>query len=195
MTNSTATVTEQPADTTDVVEAPTTEVATIEAPTAEPTELELRLAASLRELEEAKAALAAKEKRAKGGNSLSAPAEQAALVKAGMDQLKDAGYTRPELQRFTGFNDSQVWRAQNEKVHTTELGTWVTLFEKFKAGELDAPAAASRKPKVEDLQVRIAELEATHAAKIKAALEALANEAKSVAQYRKVVEAAQAALA
>lgn len=111
-------------------------------------------------------------------------------VKGMMDKLREAGYTRPELSRFTGFNDSTVWRAQNRKVHAIELDAWMALFERFAKNELDPPAASKRKPKVEALQARIDELVTDHDSRLKAITEALSGEAKTVAQYRKLVDAA-----
>lgn len=128
------------------------------------------------------------------GNSAYAPEDDRATVKAIMDQLREAGYTRPEISHYTGFSDSQVWRAQNNKVHTVELTTWMPFFERFAKKELPPPNSASRKPKPEALQARLAEVEATHAARVQATIEVLASEAKTVAQYRKLIEAAQLAL-
>lgn len=111
-------------------------------------------------------------------------------VKGMMDKLREAGYTRPELSTFTGFNDSTVWRAQNRKVHAVELDAWMALFERFAKNELPAPKTSLRKPKVEALQAKIDELVTDHDARLKAITEALSGEAKTVAQYRKLVEAA-----
>lgn len=131
------------------------------------------------------------------GNSAQADQQIREQVAAMMDKLKEAGYVRPELQTLTGFNDSTVWRAQNRKVHTAELDTWMALFERFSNGELlktDPPKASQRKPKVEDLLARIAELEAGFTAKIDAAVATLAGEAKTPAQYKKLVAEATAVL-
>ena len=127
------------------------------------------------------------------GNSAQADEEIRTQVAAMMEELKKAGYVRPELQVLTGFNDSTVWRAQNRKVHTAELDTWMALFERFTTGELlqtNPPKAAQRKPKVEDLLARIAELEADFTAKIDAAVEVLAGEARTPAQYKRLVDQA-----
>lgn len=117
------------------------------------------------------------------GNAAQADDATREQVRQMMAELRNAGYTRPELSRFTGLADSPVWRAQNGLVHTVELDVWMPLFERFVKGELDPPAKSTRKPKVESLQ-----------AKIDAALAALADEAKTAAQYRKIVEAAREAL-
>lgn len=113
------------------------------------------------------------------GNSAYAPEpvlEQMAVRQA---QLRADGWTRPMISALTGFSDSQVWRAQNRKVHTVELEAWMDFIAKVDAGEYK-PTGKGRKLRVEDLQARVTE-----------ALEVLANEAKTAAQYRKVVEAAQ----
>lgn len=128
------------------------------------------------------------------GNSAYAPEADRRAVKAIMDELRTAGYTRPEISHYTGFSDSQVWRAQNEKVHTVELDTWMPFFKLFADKQLPPPNSASRKPKPEALLAQIEELEATHAARVQAVVDVLTTEAKTIAQYRKLVEAAQAAL-
>lgn len=128
------------------------------------------------------------------GNSAQADEVTRNQVKALMDELRAAGYTRPEISHYTGFNDSTVWRAQNAKVHTVELDTWMPFFKLFADKQLPPPNSASRKPKPEALQAKIDDLEATHAARVQAVIDVLATEAKTVAQYRKIVEAAQLAL-
>lgn len=128
------------------------------------------------------------------GNSAYAPEADRERVKGIMDELRAAGYTRPEISHYTGFNDSQVWRAQNGKVHTVELDTWLPFFKLFAEKQLPPANSASRKPKPEALQARIVELEATLAARVTAVTEVLTGEAKTVAQYRRLIEAAQAAL-
>lgn len=133
------------------------------------------------------------------GNSNSAYADEVtrAQVEQMMLKLKEAGYVRPELIELTGFNDSTVWRAQNRKVHTVELDTWMALFARFANGELvktNPPKASLRKPKVEDLLVKLADTEAAFTARIEAAVKLLAGDAKTTAQYKKLVAEATAAL-
>lgn len=118
-----------------------------------------------------------------GQNSNYAPQEVRDTMTVKQAQLRADGWTRPAISAITGFTDSQVWRAQNGKVHTAELERWMTFVKAVDAGEHKPPASA-RKPKIEDLQ-----------AKIDAALKALGDEAKTAAQFKKVVEAAREALA
>lgn len=137
------------------------------------------------------------------GNTAYADEVTRAQVTQFMDRLREAGYTRPELTRLTGFNDSTVWRAQNSKVHTVEVEVWLEkVFRPFKDGTLPAPAASLRKPKPEALLARIAQLEAEANARVAAvqaridrAVEALTStDGKSIKQLRDVVSAAHAAL-
>lgn len=133
-------------------------------------------------------------RRPRTGNSAQADETTRQQVKALMDELRAAGYTRPEISHYTGFNDSTVYRAQNARVHTVELDVWMPFFKLFADKQLPPPNSASRKPKPEALQAKIDDLEATHAARVQAVIDVLATEAKTVAQYRKIVEAAQLAL-
>lgn len=95
-----------------------------------------------------------------------------------MADLRAKGFTRPSISAVTGFSDSQVWRAQNDKVHTDEVPVIMAFIEKVVKGEVKPPTAG-RKPKVEDLQARIDR-----------ALATLGSEAKTAAQFKKIVEAA-----
>lgn len=140
---------------------------------------------------------------ARTGNSQYADEATLDQVAEFMTVLRTAGYTRPELQRYSGFNDSTVWRAQNRKVHATEVEVWLEkVFGPYTRGELPAPAASLRKPKPEALLARIAQLEADAQARVDAvqaridrAVEVLSStDAKSVKQLRDVVSAAHAAL-
>lgn len=111
----------------------------------------------------------------RGGNSAYAAETVRNDVAKAMHQLRDQGFTRPSISAVTGYTDSQVWRAFNGKVHASEVATFMDFIQKVVNGEVEPPARA-RKPKAEDLQ-----------AKIDAALAALADEAKTAAQYRAVV--------
>jgi hypothetical protein len=113
------------------------------------------------------------------GNPAQASAEYRAQVTARMAELRADGWTRPAISALTGFSDSQVWRAQNDKVHTAELDTWATFFAEVREGK-HRPPTSGRKLKVDELQARVRE-----------ALDVLGNEARTTAQYRKLVEAAQ----
>jgi hypothetical protein len=117
------------------------------------------------------------------GNAASAAPELSAEVTKRMAELRADGWTRPAISAITGFSDSQVWRAQNDKVHTVELEAWATFFAGVRDGQ-HKPPTSGRKARVEDVQARVRE-----------ALDVLGNEAKTVAQYRKLVEAAQEILA
>ena len=117
-------------------------------------------------------------------------------VQGYMAELRAAGYTRPELQQFTEYNDSTVWRAQNGKVHATEVDTWRTLYQLFANGTLPAPAASLRKPKVADLQAKIERLESeanslvvAYEAKLHAITDALSDPGTTVKQYKAAIEA------
>lgn len=129
------------------------------------------------------------------GNAAWAPEKERDMVKGIMHELRAAGYTRPELSVLTGFNDSTVWRAQNGKVHTVEIDTWMDkVFAPFRSGELlktNPPAKSLKAPKPEVLQAKIAEVEA----KIARAVEALANpEIKTVKEFRTLVAEVTASL-
>jgi hypothetical protein len=117
------------------------------------------------------------------GNSAWAPEAERAKVAAIHAELRKAGWTRPAISALTGFNDSEVWRAQNDKVHTSEMDRWLEFFARVTAGEVKPPTSG-RKPKVEELQARVTE-----------AIQLLSNEAKTAAQYRKIVDAALEVLA
>lgn len=101
---------------------------------------------------------------------------------AALGKLREEGWTRPMIRKYTDFTDSQVWRGQNLKVHTVELDRWFAFLKRVTDGEIK-PDAPARKPKAEDLQP-----------KIDAAVTALSGEAKTVAQYRAIVKAAVDAL-
>jgi hypothetical protein len=110
------------------------------------------------------------------GNAAYAPLAERTGVTNIHATLRKAGWTRPAISALTGFNDSQVWRAQNDKVHTSEIDQWMTFFARVTAGEVKPPTSG-RKPKVEDLQARIDR-----------ALATLGDEAKTAAQYRRLIE-------
>lgn len=142
--------------------------------------------------------------RARTGNSQWAPESVRNKIKTAMAQLTARGFTRPSLIKATGMTDSQLWRAQNGKTHQREVPAIMNLIERVVNGDLQPPASR-RKATVEDLEAQLAdqqeraaraldELQATYAARIERVLEALAFDAKTTAQYRKVVEAAQEAL-
>lgn len=116
-----------------------------------------------------------------------------------MDRLRLEGYTRPELSKFTGFNDSTVWRAQNRKVHIHEVEHWMkTVFEPFKDGTLPPAAKSLKTPKPEVLQARLDEAQAkidAVEAKIHAAVDALSNpEVKTVKDLRALITDVAASL-
>lgn len=112
------------------------------------------------------------------GNAAYAAESVRKQITDAMADLRAKGFTRPSISAVTGFSDSQVWRAQNDKVHTDEVPVIMAFIEKVVKGEVKPPTAG-RKPKVEDLQARIDR-----------ALETLGSEAKTAAQFKKIVEAA-----
>lgn len=126
------------------------------------------------------------------GNAAWATEDQRKMVKQFMDALREAGYVRPELSAFTGYNDSTVWRAQNLKVHTHEVEHWMeTVFRPFTEGKLPPAAKSLKAPKPEVLQAKLDAVEA----KIARAVEALANpEVKTVKELRALVADVTAAL-
>jgi hypothetical protein len=117
------------------------------------------------------------------GNSAYAPEAERKQVADLHAQLRKDGWTRPAISALTDFSDSQVWRAQNLKVHTSEMDRWLAFFSRVAAGEVKPPTSG-RKPKIEELQARVTE-----------AIQLLGNEAKTAAQYRKIVDAALEVLA
>lgn len=110
----------------------------------------------------------------------SAYADQATRdqVTADMAKLTELGFTRPSISAVTKLTDSQVWRAQNGKVHTDEVPVLDAFIEQVTAGVVKPPAR-SRKVTVADLEAKIAQ-----------AIAVLANEAKTPAQFKKLVNEA-----
>lgn len=112
------------------------------------------------------------------GQAAWAPFKERADVVAIMWQLRRDGWERPAISALTGFNDSTVYRAQRGRTHVGEVDTWLEFFAKVADGT-HKPPTSGRKQRVEDVQARVVE-----------AIEVLGNEAKTVAQYRKLTEAA-----
>lgn len=119
-----------------------------------------------------------------GQNSAYAPDEVRAKLAERLLQMREDGWTRPAISAIIGFSDSQVWRAFNERAHTSEMDTWVKFIQEVDAGT-HQPPAPRRKPKPEELQ-----------AKIDAALAKLAElpEKATVTALRAAVAEAKAAL-
>ena len=90
-----------------------------------------------------------------GGNSAYADAETRGKIKQAMADLREQGFTRPSISAVTGFTDSQVWRAQNDKVHASEVPALMAFIEKVVKGEVKPPANSQRKPKAPELQAKI----------------------------------------
>lgn len=122
----------------------------------------------------------------RGGNSAYADEQTRGQVTELMAWLRAQGFTRPSISAVTGYSDSQVWRAQNGKVHASEVEALLEFAKKAKSGEIKPPENGQRKPKVGELQ-----------AKIDAATTRLAElgDKASVAQLRAAVKDVQAALA
>lgn len=91
----------------------------------------------------------------RGGNSAYADEETRANVTKLMAHLRAKGFTRPSISAVTGFSDSQVWRAQNDKVHATEVETLLNFAKDVEAGKIQPPANGVRKPKVGELEAKI----------------------------------------
>lgn len=138
------------------------------------------------------------------GNSQWAPESVRNDIARAMRNLTARGFTRPSLIKATGMTDSQLWRAQNAKVHQHEVPAILDLIKRVVDGDL-TPPASRRKLTVEDLQEQLTqqqedaaralnEVTTTFNARIQDVLETLAFDAKTTAQYRKVVEAAQETL-
>lgn len=105
-------------------------------------------------------------------------------VTEAMAKLRAQGFTRPSISAVTGLSDSQVWRAQNGRVHTAEVPVIMDFVKQVVDGKVQPPANGVRKPKAADLQ-----------AKLDAAIDKIANsEAKTAAQYKALVADLQATL-
>lgn len=117
------------------------------------------------------------------GNSAYAAESVRNKIAESLDKLRGDGWTRPAISAVTGYTDSQVWRAFNRKVHEAEVPTILDFFQQVVDGKVKPPTSG-RKPKIEELQARVTE-----------AIELLSNEAKTAAQYRKIVDAALEVLA
>lgn len=129
----------------------------------------------------------------RGGNSAYADETTRQQVVELMAYLRKAGFTRPSISAVTGYTDSQVWRAQNGKVHASEVEALLNFAKAAEAGEIQPPANGVRKPKLADLEAQINGLQA----KIDAATAKLAElgEKPNVAQLRAAVKDVQATLA
>lgn len=114
------------------------------------------------------------------GQAAWAPFQERANIVAIMWQLRTDGWERPAISALTGFNDSTVYRAQRGKTHTGEVDAWLDFFGKVADGTHKLPSGKGQRRSVEDVQARVGE-----------AIDVLANPAKTVAQYRKLIEAAQ----
>lgn len=117
------------------------------------------------------------------GNAAYAPAELREQVTLRLAELVKDGWTQPAIKDITGFTISAIWRARHDKVHTRELEHWARFFEAVREGTYQPPNSG-KKLKVEDLQSRVQE-----------ALDVLGNEAKTVKQYKTIVDAVQEILA
>jgi murein L,D-transpeptidase YcbB/YkuD len=91
----------------------------------------------------------------RGGNSAYADEETREQVTQLMAHLRAKGFTRPSISAVTGYSDSQVWRAQNGKVHADEVEALLNFAKAAEAGEIKPPTNGVRKPKPEALQAKI----------------------------------------
>lgn len=111
---------------------------------------------------------------------------------------KEQGLTRPFVMKHIepdangrAWNDSMVWRAFNDKIHDVEVDSMTAFLKKVATGELTIDTGRARKATVEDVRK---EQEALRD-RVAEAIEVLGNEAKTVAQFRKIVDAALEMLA
>lgn len=116
------------------------------------------------------------------GNSAYAAESVRNQISDALKRLWADGWTRPAVSAITGFTDSQVWRAANQKAHEVEVPVLMEFLKGVLNGD-HTPPQRSRKATTADLEAKIAN-----------AIEALGSEAKTVAQLKKVVEAAREAL-
>lgn len=105
-------------------------------------------------------------------------AERAQIVEI-MWQLRQDGWERPMISELTGFKDSPVYRAQRGAVHANEVDAWLEFFARVADGTHKLPVDKRAKRSVDEVQARVRE-----------AIDVLGNEAKTVAQYRRLTEAA-----
>jgi len=92
---------------------------------------------------------------ARTGNSAYADEDTRGKITQAMADLREKGFTRPSISAVTGFTDSQVWRAQNDRVHVSEVPVLLDFIEKVLKGEVKPPENGLRKPKAADLQGKI----------------------------------------
>lgn len=121
------------------------------------------------------------------GNSAYATETVRKQITAAMADLRTKGFTRPSISAVTGFTDSQVWRAQNDKVHTSEVPVLMDFIKQVVDGKVKPPENGLRKPKAADLQAKIdAALQAVAELDPKATVTALR---KAVAEVKTALEA------
>lgn len=111
---------------------------------------------------------------------------------------KEQGLTRPFVIKHIGpdangrtWVDSMVWRAFNDKIHDVEVDSMTAFLKRVATGELTINTGRARKATVEDVRKEQDALKA----RVAEAIEVLGNEAKTVAQFRKIVDAALEMLA
>lgn len=137
--------------------------------------------------------------KGKGKTGNSAYADETVLFnlrKLLMRLTEEKGLTRPFVRAHvqnddgTPFTDSQVWRAYNLKAYPTEVDKLLPFLRDVATGEIQVPGR-NRKLRVEDVQAQVSGIQA----RVREAVEVLGNEAKTPAQYRKLVDAALEVLA
>lgn len=121
-------------------------------------------------------------------NSNYAPKEVRQALADLLEDLRSKGWTRTAIIAVTGFSDSQVWRGQNLKAHNSEMARWVEFTEGVKAKRHLPPAPKSKKAQAAAEAKALEDAVATMSAKIDAAIARLGDEAKTTAQYKKVVQ-------
>lgn len=110
----------------------------------------------------------------------------------------EQGLTRPFVIKNIGpdangraWNDSMVWRAFNDKIHDVEVDSMTAFLKRVATGELEINTGRARKVTVEDVRKE----QSAMRDRVAEAIEVLGNEAKTVAQFRKLIDAALEVLA
>lgn len=118
-----------------------------------------------------------------------ADAAVAESIAARLSGVRVLGFTRPALAELTGLTPGAVWRAENRRVHPTEVDVVTAALDKIDRGE-----AQPSKRRGAVARGRAAELEARLDAVCRDLTAAVKDE-KTVAALRKRVSAALAVLA
>jgi len=118
-------------------------------------------------------------------NQAYAPADVRVKITKALADLGELGFTRPQISSHTGLTLGAVWRAQNDKVHTSEVATYEAFVAKVVNKEIAPPERKASKVSAAALAERVANATTV--------LEAQA-EAKNVTALRALVASALEAL-